>query len=95
MEDHLLQYIADIVVNTRNHPFLYLGASPRASISLLKASKAYAAIDGRDFVTPEDIKLMAIPVLQHRVIVTPEREMEGMTSAQIITESVESTEIPS
>ena len=95
VEDHLLQYIADIVVNTRNHPFLYLGASPRASISLLKASKAYAAIDGRDFVTPEDIKLMAIPVLQHRVIVTPEREMEGMTSAQIITESVESTEIPS
>lgn len=92
---NLIKYIADIVVSTRDNSFLYLGASPRASIALLKASKAFAAINGRDFVTPEDIKQVAIPVLQHRVIVTPEREMEGITAAQIITESIQSTEIPS
>ncbi|MGY6648984.1 AAA family ATPase [Wenyingzhuangia sp. IMCC45574] len=95
VEPNLIKYIADIVVNTRNNSFLYLGASPRASIALLKASKAFAAIDGRDFVTPEDIKQVAVPVLQHRVIVTPEREMEGITAAQIINESLQSTEIPS
>lgn len=94
VEPNLIKYIADIVVSTRNNSFLYLGASPRASIALLKASKAFAAINGRDFVTPEDIKHIAIPVLQHRVIVTPEREMEGITAAQIITESIQSTEIP-
>lgn len=94
VEPHLIKYIADIVVNTRNNSFLYLGASPRASIALLKASKAFAAINGRDFVTPEDIKQIAVPVLQHRVIVTPEREMEGITAAQIINDSIQSTEIP-
>ncbi|MDO3693748.1 MoxR family ATPase [Wenyingzhuangia sp. chi5] len=95
VEPNLIKYIADIVVSTRSNSFLYLGASPRASIALLKASKAFAAINGRDFVTPEDIKQVAIPVLQHRVIVTPEREMEGITAAQIINDSIQSTEIPS
>lgn len=95
VEPNLIKYIADIVVSTRTHSFLYLGASPRASIALLKASKAFAAINGRDFVTPEDIKQMAVPVLQHRVIVTPEREMEGITATQIIKESIQTTEIPS
>ena len=66
IESHLIKYIADMIVNTRNNPFLYLGASPRASIAILKASKAFAAMSGRDFVTPEDIKRSAIPVLQHR-----------------------------
>ena len=94
VEPHLIKYIANIIVNTRNNSFLYLGASPRASIALLKASKAFAAINGRDFVTPEDIKQVAVPVLQHRVIVTPEREMEGITAAQIILESIQTTEIP-
>ncbi len=94
IESHLVKYIADIIVNTRNNPFLYLGASPRASIAILKASKAFAAIDGRDFVTPEDIKQAAIPVLQHRVIVTPEREMEGVTTKQIIKQIIEAVEIP-
>lgn len=94
VEPHLITYIANIVVNTRNHSFLYLGASPRASLALLKASKAFAAINGRDFVTPEDIKQVAVPILQHRVIVTPEKEMEGINAAQIITDSVQSTEIP-
>lgn len=94
VEANLLQYIANIVVNTRNHSSLYLGASPRATIAILKASKAFAAIEGRDFVTPEDVKKAAVPVLQHRVIVTPEREMEGLTSKQIIGQIIETVEIP-
>lgn len=94
IEENLLKYIANIVVNTRTNSFLYLGASPRASIAILSSSKAFAAIQGRDFVTPEDIKLAAIPVLQHRVIVTPEREMEGVTSKKIIEQIIESVEIP-
>jgi len=94
VEPNLLEYIAKLVVNTRENAFLYLGASPRASIAILNASKGYAAIRGRDFVTPEDIKDAAIPVLQHRVIVTPEREMEGLTSVEIIKQIIESIEIP-
>ncbi|NJX16447.1 AAA family ATPase [Tamlana crocina] len=94
VEEHLLKYIAQIIVATRSNPFLYLGASPRASIAILKASKAFAAMGGRDFVTPEDIKRAAIPVLHHRVIVTPEREMEGVTSKQIIKQIIETVEIP-
>ena len=94
IEENLLKYIANIVVNTRSNSFLYLGASPRASIAILGASKAFAAIEGRDFVTPEDIKRATIPVLQHRVIVTPEREMEGLTSKQIIEQIIEAVEIP-
>jgi len=94
IESHLVKYIADIIVSTRNNPFLYLGASPRASIAILKASKAFAAMNGRDFVTPEDIKQSAVPVLQHRVIVTPEREMEGVTTKQIINQIIEAVEIP-
>lgn len=94
IEENLLKYIANIVVNTRSNSFLYLGASPRASIAILNASKAFAAIDGRDFVTPEDIKKATIPVLQHRVIVTPEREMEGLGSKQIIEQIIEAVEIP-
>jgi MoxR-like ATPase len=94
VEQNLLEYIARIVVNTRENAFLYLGASPRASIAILNASKGFAAIDGRDFVTPEDIKEAAVPVLQHRVIVTPEREMEGITSSEIIKQIIETVEIP-
>ncbi|MDR6967656.1 MoxR-like ATPase [Flavobacterium arsenatis] len=94
VEQNLLEYIAKIVINTRENAFLYLGASPRASIAILNAAKGFAAIRGRDFVTPEDIKEAAIPVLQHRVIVTPEREMEGITSVEIIKQILESVEIP-
>lgn len=94
IEEHLLKYIAQLIVATRSNPFLYLGASPRASISILKSSKAFAAMEGRDFVTPEDIKKAAIPVLQHRVIVTPEREMEGISSKDVIKQIIEATEIP-
>ncbi|WP_396174004.1 AAA family ATPase [Flavobacterium sp.] len=94
VEPNLLEYIAKLVINTRENAFLYLGASPRASIAILNASKGYAALRGRDFVTPEDIKDAAIPVLQHRVIVTPEREMEGITSQEIIRQIIETIEIP-
>jgi MoxR-like ATPase len=94
VEPELMTYIAKIVVNTRENAFLYLGASPRASIAILNAAKGFAAIRGRDFVTPEDIKEAAIPVLQHRVIVTPEREMEGINSIEIIKQILESVEIP-
>lgn len=94
VEEHLLKYIAELIVATRNNRFLYLGASPRASIAILKSSKAFAAMNGRDFVTPEDIKRAAIPVLHHRVIVTPEREMEGVSSKQIIKQIIETVEIP-
>jgi len=94
IEPQLIEFIAKIIINTRENRFLYLGASPRASIAILNAAKGFAAINGRDFVTPEDIKEAAIPVLQHRVIVTPEREMEGITSTEIIRQILESVEIP-
>ena len=94
IEQNLIEYIAKIVLNTRENAFLYLGASPRASIAILNAAKGFAALRGRDFVTPDDIKDAAIPVLQHRVVVTPEREMEGITSTEIIKQIVDSVEIP-
>jgi MoxR-like ATPase len=94
VDSHLISYIAQIVCSTRDNPFLYLGASPRASIALLNASKAFAALRGRDFVAPEDVRDAVIPVLIHRVIVAPEREMEGLTAGQIISQIVDSIEIP-
>ncbi len=94
VEEKLIEYIAKIIVNTRENQFLYLGASPRASLALLTASKAFAAIRGRDFVTPDDIKEAALAVLRHRVIVAPEREMEGLTADEIIRQILESIEIP-
>ena len=94
VEQNLLEYIAKIVINTRENAFLYLGASPRASIAILNAAKGFAALRSRDFVTPEDIKEAAIPVLQHRVMVTPEREMEGLSSVEIIKQIIETVEIP-
>lgn len=94
IEPQLLEYIAKIVTNTRENAFLYLGASPRASIAILNAAKGFAALRGRDFVSPDDIKDATIPVLQHRVVVTPEREMEGLTSEQIVKQIIDTVEIP-
>lgn len=94
IENHLIAYIANIVSATRNYPLLYMGASPRASIALLNAAKSFAAIYGRDFVTPDDIQTVAVPVLQHRIIVSPDKEMEGVTSKEIINQIVQSIEIP-
>ncbi|TXN36226.1 MoxR family ATPase [Flagellimonas hymeniacidonis] len=94
VEEKIMTYIANIITNTRNHPHLYLGASPRASIATLTSAKAFAAISGRDFVIPEDVKKALVPVLNHRVILTPEREMEGMTTETVVTMIMESVEIP-
>ena len=94
VEPRLIEYIARIINETRNNPALYLGASPRASLALLRASKANAAIKGRDFVTPEDIKEMASPVLRHRIILTPEKEMEGITEDELIDSILKSVEVP-
>ncbi|WP_261374976.1 AAA family ATPase [Maribacter sp. MAR_2009_72] len=94
VEDNLLKYIAAIVNNTRTNANLYLGASPRASIAILDASKAVAAINGRDFITPDDIKKVVSPILCHRIILTPEREMEGLTAEKMIQDLVQTIEIP-
>jgi len=94
VEQDLIKYIAQIVEKTRKSNSLFLGGSPRASLAILNASKAYAAIEGRDFVTPEDIKFVLIPVLIHRVILTPEKEMEGITNQQVIQQIIDSVEIP-
>jgi MoxR-like ATPase len=94
IEPKLVEFIARIVYETRNNPALYLGASPRASLSILRASKANAALKGRDFVTPEDIKEIAGPVLRHRIILTPEKEMEGVTADELIDSILKSVEIP-
>lgn len=94
IEDRLIQYIAQIVNKTRNHSKLYLGGSPRASLSILKAAKAFAAIRGRDFVTPDDIQFVTIHVLNHRLILTPEAEMEGTQMEEVIREIVQTIEVP-
>ncbi len=94
IEDNLLAYIAKITHSTRNHGKLYLGASPRASLAMAKAAKAMAGIRGRDFITPDDIQSVANHVLNHRIILTPEAEMEGMTSHSVIQEIIHSIEVP-
>jgi MoxR-like ATPase len=94
IREELLDYIAAIVHNTRNNGDLFLGASPRASLAIMKTAKAMAAINGRDFVTPDDIQFVAYPVLNHRIILTPEREMEGYSTKDIIMDIVKKIEVP-
>jgi len=94
VENKVVRYIAQIMQETRSNPSLFLGASPRASVAVLNASKAYAAIRGRDFVTPEDVKIVCLPALRHRVVLTPEREMEGVGVDQVIKQIVDKIEIP-
>ena len=94
VEPKLLDFIAAIVNETRNNAALYLGASPRASLAILRSSKVNAAIKGRDFVTPEDILEMAPHVLRHRIILTPEKEMEGLTPDDLITTILQNIEVP-
>lgn len=90
----IIHFIATLVYQTRTDQNLYIGASPRASIALLDAAKTQAAIDGRDFVIPEDIKNVATAILGHRVMLMPEKEMEGYTSAAIIQQIIDRVEIP-
>lgn len=94
IDSNLISYIAKIVNQTRNNASLYLGASPRASLAILSTSKAIAAIRGRDFVSPDDIKFVATPVLKHRVMLTPEKEMEGVSTCDVIKQIVEQIEVP-
>lgn len=94
VEDKLIDYIAKIVYQTRNNKSLYLGASPRATLYTLTAAKAFAAINARDFITPDDIKFVAPFVLHHRVILTPEKEMEGTTPIEIVRQVIETVEVP-
>jgi MoxR-like ATPase len=94
VEDKLLQFIAKLIISTRQHKSLFLGASPRASLALLNASKAIAAMSGRDFVIPDDIIFAALPVLRHRLLLTPEKEMEGVSTDDVIQQIIHSLEIP-
>ena len=94
IEDRLLQFIARLVNQTRNHKSIYLGASPRASISIMNAAKATAAIMGRDFVTPDDILAIAPSVLRHRIILSPDKEMEGVTEDEVIKQIIQALDVP-
>ncbi|KGE88551.1 MAG: AAA family ATPase [Phaeodactylibacter xiamenensis] len=94
IKDELLDYIAAIVHDTRNNGDLFLGASPRASLAIMKMAKAIAAMRGRDFVTPDDIQYVAYPVLNHRVMLTPEREMEGYTTREVVQAIIQKIEVP-
>lgn len=94
IEPNLVVYIAQIVNRTRNSGDIFVGASPRASLAILNASKAFAAINNRDFVTPEDIKYVAKPVLNHRIILSAEKEMEGFSSLDVVSDIIENIEVP-
>lgn len=94
IEPRLIEYIANIINETRNSPSLYLGASTRASLALLKSAKAAAALKGRDFVIPEDVIEMAKPVLRHRIMLTPEKEMEGISTDDLIESILKNLEVP-
>ncbi|HAN37582.1 MAG TPA: magnesium chelatase [Chitinophagaceae bacterium] len=94
VEEKLLQFIAKIIVATRNDKSIYLGASPRASLALLNAAKAFAALAGRDFMVPDDIINVAKPVLRHRIVLTPEREMEGVREDEVIDKLIHTIEVP-
>lgn len=94
IEERLLQFIAKLVHNTRNNKSIYLGGSPRASLAIMNASKAMAAINGRDFVTPDDILEVVPSVLRHRIILSPDKEMEGVTEDVVIKQIIQSMDIP-
>jgi MoxR-like ATPase len=94
IEPKLIEFVAAIVNETRNNPSLYLGASPRASLAILRSAKACAAIKGRDFVTPDDIIEMAPHILRHRIILTPEKEMEGLTTDDLIDSILKAIQVP-
>ena len=94
IDEKVASYIAQIVNSTRNNNDLYLGGSPRASISIMIAAKSFAAMNGRNFVTPDDIREAVIPALRHRILLTPEKEMEGKTPDEIIKLIIDRVEVP-
>lgn len=94
VEEQLVKYIAEITHRTREHGKLYLGASPRASLAIMKSAKAFAAMNGRDFIIPDDVQYVAPHVMNHRIILTPEAEMEGLKTEDVILEIIQKTEVP-
>jgi MoxR-like ATPase len=94
IESRLLHYIAALIQETRVNASLYLGASPRASLSVMNCAKALAAMNNRDFVTPDDIVEMLPHVLRHRIVLTPEREMEGISADEVIAQIIKAVEVP-
>jgi MoxR-like ATPase len=94
VEEKLLVYVAKIIHESRNNKSLYLGGSPRASLAIVSAAKAIAAIRGRDFITPDDIIYVTTPVLRHRIMLTPDKEMEGVTPDDIISQLIQKIEVP-
>ena len=94
MEEGIVAYVQRLLEGTRRSPHIYLGASPRGGIALLRTSRCLAAMQGRDFITPDDVKEMALPVLRHRVILRPEAELEGLTPDRVLTQILENIEVP-
>ncbi|MEZ4729374.1 MAG: MoxR family ATPase [Caldilineaceae bacterium] len=88
------EYIVDLVTTTRDHPDIYLGASPRGSLALFAAARALAAIEGRDYVLPDDVKLLAEPTLAHRLIVSPSARIKNVTARQVIEDALRHTAVP-
>jgi MoxR-like ATPase len=94
VEEGIVGYVQTLVEQTRNSPHIYLGASPRGGIALLKTSRCLAALEGRDYITPDDVKRMALPVLRHRVILRPEAELEGLNPDKVITRILDTVTVP-
>ncbi len=94
VEKSLMKYIAEVIQTSRNDSSIYLGASPRASVFVMKAAQAWAAMHNRDFIIPEDVKAIIKPVLRHRITLTPEQEMEGVTTDKVIERLLEKVEVP-
>jgi MoxR-like ATPase len=94
VEPALFQYLSNIVRRSRDWPSLSLGASPRAAISLLQVAKAFAALEERDYLVPDDVKQAALPVLRHRVMLKPEAELEGIDADRVVQEVVAAVEVP-
>ncbi len=94
IEERLLEFIARLTSSTRSHKSIYLGASPRASLAVMNASKSMAAINGRDFVIPEDILEVLPPILRHRIILSPDKEMEGISEDSVIKQIIQTMDVP-
>jgi MoxR-like ATPase len=94
IEANIIEFVAKIIHESRNNKSLYLGGSPRASLAIVNSAKAIAAIRGRDFVTPDDIILVAAPVLRHRIMLTPDKEMEGITPDDVVAQIIQKIEVP-
>jgi MoxR-like ATPase len=94
VEPQLFTYVAGIARRTREWPSLTLGASPRAAISLMHAAKAHAAMDGRDYLLPDDVKAVAGPVMRHRLVLKPEADLDGLTADQVLQDVVGAVEVP-